>query len=143
MQQRTKKKIQLLSRIPGFHKYYYLSGSNAPYPVNITISLLYSCNSRCMTCNVYEKRVDNFTVDDYRKTFEKMGHAPFWFTFSGGEPFLRKDIVDCVKAAYDHCRPGIINIPTNGSLNKVIPSRVQEMVEYCKDSGTNTGINEC
>jgi len=134
MNPRSKKKIQLLSRIPGFHKHYYMGGSSAPYPVNITISLLYSCNSRCMTCNVYEKRVDNFTVEEYSKTFEKMGRAPFWFTFSGGEPFLRKDIVDCVKVAYDHCKPGIINIPTNGSLNKVIPARVKEMVEYCKDS---------
>jgi len=134
MEPRTKKKIQLLSRIPGFHKHYRLSGKAAPYPVNITISLLYSCNSRCMTCNVYEKRVNNFTVEEYAKTFKNIGEAPYWFTFSGGEPFLRKDIVDCIKAAYDHCKPGIINIPTNGSLYKVIPGRVEEMIKYCKDS---------
>ncbi len=134
MQQRTKKKVQLLSKIPQIQKFYHLKGGQAPLPINITISLLYSCNSRCMTCNVYEKRVNNFTVDEYAKTFEGIGHAPYWFTFSGGEPFLRKDIVDCIKAAYDHCRPGIINIPTNGSLYKVIPERVEAMVEYCKDS---------
>ena len=130
----AKKKIQLLSRIPNFQKHYHLGGKNAPYPVNITISLIYSCNSRCMTCNVYEKRVNNFTVEEYIKTFKNMGEAPYWFTFSGGEPFLRKDIVDCVKAAYDYCKPGIINIPTNGSLYKVVAERVEQMVNYCKDS---------
>jgi MoaA/NifB/PqqE/SkfB family radical SAM enzyme len=134
MHPKTSKKIQLLSRIPGFHKQYRLGGKSAPLPVNITISLLYSCNSRCKTCNVYEKRVENLTVEEYKKIFSKLGKAPYWFTFSGGEPFLRKDIVDCVKAAYDHTQPGIINIPTNGSLYKIIPGKVEEMIKYCEHS---------
>ena len=134
MNPRTRKKIQLLSRIPNFQRFYRFSTKAAPMPVNITISLLYSCNSRCMTCNVYEKRVNNFTVDEYDKTFQNIGNAPYWFTFSGGEPFLRKDIVDCIKAAYNRCKPGIINIPTNGSLYKVIPDRVKEMIEYCSET---------
>lgn len=87
-----------------------------------------------MTCNVYEKRVDNLSVDEYKKIFAGLEEAPYWFTFSGGEPFLRKDIVECVKAAYDYTKPGIINIPTNGSLYKIIPSKVEEMIKYCKDS---------
>ncbi|RMH61312.1 MAG: radical SAM protein [Calditrichaeota bacterium] len=134
MNPKTSKKLQLLSRIPNYHRFYRWAAGSAPYPVNITISLLYSCNSRCNTCNVYEKRVDNLTVEEYHKIFRELGEAPYWFTFSGGEPFLRKDIVDVVKAAYDHCRPGIINIPTNGSLYKVIPGRVKEMIDYCRDS---------
>ncbi len=134
MNPKTTKKIQLLSRIPNFHRYYHAAVGGAPYPVNVTISLLYSCNSRCSTCNVYEKRVENLTVEEYKKIFANLGRAPYWFTFSGGEPFLRRDIVEVVKAAYDYCRPGIINIPTNGSLYKVIPGRVREMIDYCKDS---------
>ena len=134
MNPKTQKKLQLLSRIPNHHRFYRFTTGKAPYPVNVTISLLYSCNSRCSTCNVYEKRVENLSVDEYHKIFKALSKAPYWFTFSGGEPFLRKDIVDVVKAAYAHCRPGIINIPTNGSLYKVIPGRVKEMVEYCRDS---------
>lgn len=131
---RTKKKIQLLSRIPRFHTFYQLEKGPAAMPVNITISLLYSCNSRCMTCNVYEKRVKNFKVDEYEKTFAALGEAPYWFTMSGGEPFLRKDIVEVCQAAYKHCKPGIINIPTNGSLYNVIPGRVAEIVSSCPDT---------
>ena len=134
MDARTKKKIQLISGIPRFHKHYRFGGNNAPLPMNFTVSLLYSCNSRCNTCNVYEKRVENLTLNEYDKIFSQLGEAPYWFTFSGGEPFLRKDIVDCVKLAYDHCKPGIINIPTNGSLYKVIPGRVEEMIDYCQES---------
>jgi MoaA/NifB/PqqE/SkfB family radical SAM enzyme len=53
---------------------------------------------------------------------------------SGGEPFLRKDIVEICGAAHDYCRPGIINIPTNGILSHTIPIRVKEILERCPDT---------
>ena len=127
-------KLQLLSRLPRYRRYYRRLKGNPPLPLNVTVSLLYSCNSRCMTCNVYEKRVENFTVDEYRRTFASLGTAPYWFTMSGGEPFLRKDIVDICRAAYDYCQPGIINIPTNGSLYKVIPDRVKQIATYARNT---------
>jgi len=103
-------------------------------PVNLTVSVLYSCNSRCLTCNIYKKRVDNLTVAEYDKIFKSLGRAPFWFTISGGEPFLRKDIVDICQSAYENCRPGIINIPTNGILHRFIPERVERIVKSCPDT---------
>ena len=127
------KKVQLLARIPIYHIFRWW-GLSKIFPVNITISLLYSCNSRCKTCNVYLKRVDNFTVEEYEKLFSSLGRSPYWFTFSGGEPFLRQDIVDIVKLAYDRCQPGIINIPTNGSLYHRIPGMVEEMLKHCRKS---------
>ncbi len=129
MRPSIKRKLQLLSRLPRFKWFYHRSSGIAPLPVNVTLSLLYSCNSRCKTCNVYEKRVRNFSLDEYKKTFESLGEAPYWFTISGGEPFLRKDIVDICVAAYEICKPGIINIPTNGSLYRVIPERVEAIVK--------------
>jgi len=134
MHSSTKRKIQLLSRLPRFKWFYKRPKGIAPLPVNVTVSLLYSCNSRCKTCNVYEKRVQNFSLDEYRKTFKSLGEAPYWFTMSGGEPFLRKDIVDICTAAYEICKPGIINIPTNGSLYQVIPERVEAIVRRAPDT---------
>jgi MoaA/NifB/PqqE/SkfB family radical SAM enzyme len=128
-----RKKVQLLSKLPAFHAFRAV-GVPMLHPVNITISLLYSCNSRCKTCNVFLKRVDNFTLDEYDKLFDSLGKAPYWFTFSGGEPFLRKDIADIVKSAYQRCKPGIINIPTNGSLYQRIPDLVEEMLVNCPES---------
>ncbi|MEJ2636673.1 MAG: radical SAM protein [Calditrichia bacterium] len=127
------KKVHLLSKIPAFHAFRAL-GLPMMHPVNITISLLYSCNSRCRTCNVYLKRVDNFTIEEYDKLFASLGKAPYWFTFSGGEPFLRQDIAQIIKKAYDHCEPGIINIPTNGSLYQRIPGLAEEIINSCPNS---------
>jgi len=97
-------------------------------PLNLTVSLTYRCNSRCRTCNIYEKKAKEFTLEEYEKTFRSIGHGPYWFTMSGGEPFLRNDIVDICKSAYDNCKPKIINIPTNGILCDIIPKRVEQIV---------------
>jgi MoaA/NifB/PqqE/SkfB family radical SAM enzyme len=105
-------------------------------PLNYTLSLLYTCNSRCLTCNVWMKNVKGFTVDEYDATFKSVGETPFWFTLSGGEPFLREDIVDIFKVIYKNCKPGIVNIPTNASFYDRIPSAVEEM---CK-SGPETQL---
>ncbi|MDY7039033.1 MAG: radical SAM protein, partial [Thermodesulfobacteriota bacterium] len=96
------------------------------YPLNLTVSLTYRCNSRCKTCNIYQKQVSEFTLQEFEKTFQSIGSGPYWFTMSGGEPFLRKDIVDICKSAYENCHPKIINIPTNGILSDTISERVKQ-----------------
>ncbi len=125
------KKIQLLSRLPAYKVFYTLQKGKAPLPVNFTLSLLYSCNSRCATCNVYLKKVNNLTPEEYDRIFATVGQAPFWFTLSGGEPFLRKDIVEIAKTIYRRSKPAIINIPTNGSLYHIIPERVEAILQSC------------
>src|SRR6266699_1145432 len=103
-------------------------------PMNLTISVSYRCNSRCKTCNVWQRPNDDFTIEEYEKTFESIGRDAYWFTFSGGEPTLRKDLPEMVEAAYRHCRPGIINIPTNGIQDKIIPARIERVLQAAPTS---------
>jgi MoaA/NifB/PqqE/SkfB family radical SAM enzyme len=112
----------------------YALGKPLALPMNLTISVSYRCNSRCKTCNVWQRPNDDFTIEEYEKTFESIGHAAYWFTFSGGEPTLRKDLPEMVGAAYRHCRPGIINIPTNGIQDKIIPERVERVLQAAPGS---------
>ena len=103
-------------------------------PVNITVSVSYRCNSRCKTCNVWLLPNDDLTVPEWDRVFESLGRSPYWFTFSGGEPTLRKDLPEMVASAYRHCRPGIINIPTNGIQHKVIPGRIEQVLQAAPKS---------
>lgn len=112
----------------------YVLGKPLALPMNLTISVSYRCNSRCKTCNVWQRPNDDFTIEEYNKTFESIGHAAYWFTFSGGEPTLRKDLPEMVEAAYRHCRPGIINIPTNGIQDKIIPGRIERVLQAAPTS---------
>ena len=126
-------KNRILTDIPKYTLFRML-GYPRMLPLNLTVSVTYSCNSRCKTCNVWKKKVNEFSFDEFNMTFKKIGVQPYWFTISGGEPFLRKDIVEICASAYDNCRPGIINIPTNGILSDRIPGKVEEIIECCPDT---------
>jgi MoaA/NifB/PqqE/SkfB family radical SAM enzyme len=39
-----------------------------------------------------------------------------------------------VESAYRHCQPGIINIPTNGIQDKVIPPRIERILQIARKS---------
>jgi MoaA/NifB/PqqE/SkfB family radical SAM enzyme len=112
----------------------YATGRMLRLPVNITVSVSYRCNSRCKTCNVWLLPNDDLTVPEWDRVFESLGRSPYWFTFSGGEPTLRKDLPEMVASAYRHCRPGIINIPTNGIQHKVVPGRVERVLQAAPKS---------
>jgi MoaA/NifB/PqqE/SkfB family radical SAM enzyme len=107
-------------------------------PVNVAVSIISTCNSRCLTCNIWAEHTPgegpDLTVEQYDKLFKSMGRMPFWVTISGGEPFMRKDIVEICKSLYDHCRPTQINIPTNCLVWRPLAERVTAIADYCKDS---------
>jgi MoaA/NifB/PqqE/SkfB family radical SAM enzyme len=103
-------------------------------PINYTLSPSPRCNSRCLSCNIWMKREDELTLPEWDRVFQSLGHSPFWFTVSGGEPFMYKDIVPLCQSLYEHCRPGIINIPTNSLLHKSIPGKVKEICQSCPEA---------
>ena len=125
--------LEILPKII-FYKFFRTFGFPKMLPMNYTISLLYECNSRCRTCNVYKKKAKNLSLAEYKKLFRNIGKSPYWITLSGGEPFLRKDIVEICKIIYNYSRPKIINIPTNGILTKRIVENVSDIAKICVKS---------
>ena len=116
-----------LAHVP-FYNLARRTGCVPPLPMNLTFSVSYRCNSTCQTCNVWRKRVRDLTLDEYERIFCNLGKSPYWLTFSGGEPFLRPDLVDIVLASVRYCSPGIINIPTNGLLTDRVVKGVERLV---------------
>lgn len=102
-------------------------------PLNLTFSVTYRCNARCRTCNVWKKRVDDLTLAEYERLFDALGRSLYWATFSGGEPFIRPDLIDIVIACYDRCRPGIVTIPTNGLFHDRILEGVTRLSRHAPD----------
>lgn len=95
-------------------------------PINLTFSVTNRCQSRCKTCKIWRlyqknpaKRHEELNLDEIEKIFRSMGHV-FIFNMSGGEPFLRSDVVEIVGLACKYLTPGIIHIPTNAiAVNKI------------------------
>src|SRR6266487_2930636 len=125
--------MQVLPQIPAL-KATYVTGHVLALPLNITVSVSYRCNSRCKTCNVWLLPNDDLSLEEWDRVFESLGKSPYWFTFSGGEPTLRHDLPDMVDSAFRHCQPGIINIPTNGIQDKIIPGRIERVLQSAPKS---------
>jgi MoaA/NifB/PqqE/SkfB family radical SAM enzyme len=127
-----KSMLGVLARVPLFQLYRRF-GWPRMLPLNLTLSPSPRCNSRCLTCNIWMKREKELTLDEWEKVLKSLGQAPYWFTVSGGEPFMFQGVVELCQMAYEHCRPGIINIPTNCIL-PTIPDKVRRIAESCPDS---------
>jgi len=125
--------VGVLARIP-LYGAMRTFGRPRMLPLNLTVSVTYRCNSRCRTCNVYERKAEELSADEFARVFRSLGRAPYWYTMSGGEPFLRSDLPEICASAYAAGRPGIINIPTNGILHDRIPEMVGEIARTCGNS---------
>lgn len=125
--------IGALLRIPAY-KLMHAFGFPVVRPMNVTISTTFRCNSRCLTCNVYDRPHDELSTEEWEKVFRSLGRSVYWFTFSGGEPFLRKDLVEIVEAANRICRPRVINIPTNGSLGDRVVAGIERLTRSLGDT---------
>lgn len=108
-----------------------LSGSGVPPPLSLTVGLTNQCNSRCETCDVWENLVHDFSAEEYEKTFQKFPAPVGWITFTGGEPFLRKDFSEIVTLAVKYLKPGVVTIPTNGILTEKIVEDVTVILKNC------------
>ena len=125
--------VGVLTRVP-LYRSFRRRGFPRLLPMNLTLSPSPRCNSRCLTCNIWMKREDELTLEEWEKVLRSLGDAPYWFTVSGGEPFMVPFIVELCQLAYKYCKPGIINIPTNSLLYKRIPEKVATIAETCPES---------
>ena len=107
-------------------------------PVTLTFSVTNMCQSRCKTCYIWklyrenpELREKELKLDEIEKIFKSMGHI-YFFNISGGEPYLRKDLVEIVDLACKYLTPGVIHAPTNALAPKLIEKRTMQILEVMK-----------
>ena len=130
---------ELLPKVVGFK----LARKNLikpPMPVTLTFSVTNMCQSRCKTCYIWKLYLENpelrereLKLDEIEKIFMSMGHI-YFFNISGGEPYLRKDLVEIVDLACKYLTPGVIHTPTNALAPKLIEKKTIEILEVMKDN---------
>jgi MoaA/NifB/PqqE/SkfB family radical SAM enzyme len=115
------RKLPVLARLAGY-RVAHATGIGQQLPINLTVSVTYSCPSRCLTCDIWQKKVDDLGVDEYARIFPTLNKVPIWVTISGGDQFLRADLDQIVKLIRTQIEPTIINIPMNGVITERIHS---------------------
>ena len=82
-------------------------------PLNITLELTRRCNARCDYCNHWqEQRQSEQELRDLVGVVERF--QPFSVTICGGEPFMRKDALEIIRAVKDAPGWRYVSIITNG-----------------------------
>ncbi len=96
------------------------------------------CNARCPFCFYLRSRTplprrEELSLGEIEKISASLGSL-LWLAFSGGEVFLREDIVAISRSFYENNRPAVMLYPTNGLLPGVIRERVEEILRICAKS---------
>ncbi|MFA4828192.1 MAG: radical SAM protein [Thermodesulfovibrionales bacterium] len=110
-------------------------------PIHLTFFLTRRCNSKCPFC-FYLKNTppipplsrggdggvsDELTLDEIQKISKSLGNL-LWVAFSGGEIYLRDDLVEISKIFYKNNKPAIMLYPTNGLLPELIKERTEQIL---------------
>ena len=86
------------------------------FPYKLVFAVTYNCNSKCKTCNIWNKPIkDELETHEIQNFFSKNKFP--WVNLTGGEVFLRSDLVKIVKSMRNTY---LLNITTNGILTEKI-----------------------
>lgn len=128
-----KRKLPLIASL-GIYRAAYATGRIKPLPINLTVSVTYSCPSRCLTCDIWQKKVDDLSVDEYAKIFPTLERVPIWVTLSGGDQFVRADLDEIVRLVKTQIDPQIVNIPMNGIITERIHTHLPKIAAITRGS---------
>jgi MoaA/NifB/PqqE/SkfB family radical SAM enzyme len=105
-------------------------------PRKLRLAVTKRCNSRCAMCSVWKTShaaADEITADEIRTIAQRnrwflarVNH----FSFTGGEPTLRNDLVQLVHAAHESFPRASFNVNTNGFNTARVVSMIGEMAGF-------------
>lgn len=98
-------------------------------PYKLAFAITYKCNSKCQTCNIWKKnQINELSLKEIEEFSEKNNFFS-WFNLTGGEPFLRKDLVSIVDTFLNNSPNFLfLNLTTNGLLPDLIKEKVQDII---------------
>ncbi len=99
-----------------------------PYKLNFAVT--YRCQSRCKTCSIWKLSPKNeLSIEEIRE-FAKNNRYFKWIELTGGEVFLRDDLVDIARAFNETSELYMLTMPTNSLTNhdKVI-EKIEKILE--------------
>jgi radical SAM protein with 4Fe4S-binding SPASM domain len=108
-------------------------------PIQFTFFLTRRCNAKCPFCFYISKKnqaaspANELSLAEIEKLAPQLGKL-LWLAFSGGEIFLRSDLVEITKLFYRVNQPAIILLPTNGLLQDTIMHSVETILQACPKS---------
>ena len=107
-------------------------------PIQLTFFVTRKCNAGCPWC-FYLKSTggagggEELSLDEVDRISRSLGRL-LWVAFSGGEVFLRDDLVELSAIFHDRNRPSFMLFPTNGLLPEAIRDQTERILLRCPKS---------
>lgn len=116
----------------------------------LSFLITWKCNSRCKMCNIWKKKVDSQKEVNLKQISNIFSDPSFRdlkeVVISGGEPFLREDLLAILKIINKYSKTSI-GITTNGLLTKTILLITQKALDlkiplslYISLDGSNSKV---
>ncbi|MDP2239077.1 MAG: radical SAM protein [Burkholderiales bacterium] len=108
-------------------------------PIQLTFFVTRNCNARCPYCFYLQSAdhpkddTEELSLDEIGKISRSLGRL-LWLAFSGGEAFLRKDLVEISKIFYAQNQPVIMLYSTNGLAAELIRDCTEKILKHCPES---------
>ncbi len=107
-------------------------------PIHFTLFVTKRCNAQCPFCFYLKNNSRNgkgpeLTIKEISAVADSLGRL-LWLSFSGGEVYLREDIVEISRIFYEKCKPSVVLLSTNGLLPERIKETTEEILKSCPKS---------
>lgn len=130
-------KGRLIISLPAY-RFWRFSGYPRLLPFTYIFMLTHKCNSKCKTCFIWKMYEEDPQLEkeelktwEFGEIFRSIGKNIFWITLGGGEPFLRKDLVEICELIDTFCSPFILHLLSNATLPKIITKKFKAILEKC------------
>ena len=100
-------------------------------PIYLIFGITNVCNSRCLTCFNWQENntpENDLTLPEIEKIAASIAHPLLTLVLTGGEVFLRKDLLEIIAVFKKHVDPQFLAIPTNGIQYREIADSVAKIV---------------
>lgn len=95
-------------------------------PRFLTYTVTFHCNARCVMCDSWRKpSPEELSVAELEGIFAQFPKLDA-VRLTGGEPFVRQDLVTIATLAHERLRPTFLHVTTNGFLT-------DRIVAFCED----------
>lgn len=103
-------------------------------PTYMVFEITQRCNSKCVMCNVWKgKDRKEFTIKEISKVFSNdFFNCLRWIDVTGGEPFLRADLIEIIKILNKLDSLEWITINTNGFLTQKITADIKKILKILR-----------
>jgi radical SAM protein with 4Fe4S-binding SPASM domain len=108
-------------------------------PIQLTCFLTRRCNAACPYCFYLadearqKAAASELSASELAQVADSLGNL-LWLAFSGGEIFLRQDLLEITRTFYARNKPAIILLPTNGLQKETILEQTEAILQACPRS---------